>query len=57
MIFFGVEIIIASIVKPDYFLGFYFWLDFIATVSLITDIGWVWDKITGTQDFSAGNAE
>jgi len=38
-------------------MGFYFWLDIIATVSLIFDIGWIWDEITGTQDFSASNAQ
>jgi len=48
---------LASLAKADYFLGFYFWLDFVATVSLITDIGWIWNEIIGTQDFSASNAE
>ena len=45
---FGIEIIIASIVKEDYFNGFYFWLDFISTVSMITDIGWIMQGIMGT---------
>ena len=45
MFFFTLEIILASIVKPDYFLGFYFWLDIIATVSLVFDIGWIWDGL------------
>lgn len=29
-------------------MGFYFWLDTIATVSLIADIGWIWNAILGT---------
>lgn len=45
MFFFAVEIVLASIAKPDYFLGFYFWLDCIATASLIFDIGFLWDYL------------
>jgi hypothetical protein len=43
--FFSLEIILASIVKHDYFIGFYFWLDLIATASLIFDVGFVWDYV------------
>lgn len=43
MFCFTIEIILSSIVIGDYFLGFYFWLDIIATVSLIFDISWIWD--------------
>lgn len=38
MIMFLLELISASIGKPDYWLSFFFWLDLIATVSLVTDI-------------------
>ena len=55
MSLFMLEILLASIAKENYFLGFYFWLDLIATVSLIFDIGWFWDAILGTGG-SAGNA-
>lgn len=48
MSLFLIEIILASIAKEGYFLGFYFWLDLIATLSLIFDIGWFWDAILGT---------
>lgn len=47
LFFFSLEIVIASIVTEGYFLGFYFWLDLLATLSLISDIGWIWDKIVG----------
>jgi hypothetical protein len=47
LFFFTVEIILASISQEGYFLGFYFWLDLVSTVSLITDIGWLWDIIMG----------
>ena len=49
MLFFSLEVLISSIAKEGYFLGFYFWLDFIATVSLIFDIGWLWDVMLGQQ--------
>lgn len=29
----------------SYLLGFYFWLDALATLSLIPDIGWIWSEI------------
>src|SRR5271168_4001670 len=45
---FSIELIIASIVKEDYFLGFYFWLDLVATLSLILDITWFWTAVLGT---------
>jgi hypothetical protein len=57
LLFFSFEIVLASIAKEDYFLKFYFWLDAMATVSLISDIGWIWDRIVGNQDFSASNAQ
>ena len=40
---FILEIILASLVKKDYFNGFFFWLDVISTLSLLLDIGWVSD--------------
>ena len=38
---FTLEIILASYAKEGYFNSFFFWLDIIATASLITDIGWI----------------
>lgn len=55
--FFMMEILLSSIAIPRYFNGFYFWLDLISTVSIIFDIGWVWDVIVGTEDFSSGNSQ
>lgn len=54
---FLLELLLASLATPDYFLGFYFWLDLIATLSLITDIAWIWDEIVGTEDVDASNAD
>lgn len=44
------EIVCVSIVQDDYFLGFYFWLDLVSTISLVSDIEFIWQQITGTQD-------
>ncbi len=44
---FLIEIFLASLVKEDYFLTFFFWLDLISTISMIPDIGWIWNQITG----------
>lgn len=46
--FFGIEIIISSLAKPEYFNGFYFWLDLISTLSLLLDIGYVTNPLFGT---------
>jgi hypothetical protein len=47
LFFFALEVVLASIVKDQYWLGFFFWLDVVATVSLIPDIAWIWDPIVG----------
>lgn len=57
LIFFLLELVLASIATPDYFFGFYFWLDLVATLSLLTDIAWIWDPIVGTQDINSNVTE
>lgn len=44
---FLIEIILSSFALKGYFLKFYFWLDLIATISLISDITWIWYPIVG----------
>jgi len=56
LFFYLLEIILSSLVLSKYFGGFYFWLDLLSTISLIFDIGWLWDIIVGTEDFSSGNS-
>jgi hypothetical protein len=51
---FALEAILSCLVKDDYWLGFYFWLDIISTISLIADVGWIMDAISGTGG-GAGN--
>lgn len=42
---FGLELLIQSCVVDDFKYSFFFWLDFIATLSLIPDISWFSDLI------------
>jgi class 3 adenylate cyclase len=44
---FTAELIFSFILKPGYKWSFYFWLDLIATLSLVPDIGWMWDAALG----------
>lgn len=56
LIFFLMEMIMVSIVDESYFLSFYFWLDFVSTVSLITDISYLWWGLVGDGDVTTNNA-
>ena len=54
---FATEIILGSICKENYFLTFFFWLDVVSTLSMLTDIGPIWDGMTGGGgSASASNA-
>lgn len=44
-VLFSAEIFINSMVQPDFKYSFFFWLDIIATLSLIPDIIWIMDAI------------
>ena len=44
---FLIEICLACYAKPAYFNSFFFWLDLISTLSILTDIGWVSDVLLG----------
>mmetsp|Transcript_3670 Transcript_3670/g.4918 ORF Transcript_3670/g.4918 Transcript_3670/m.4918 type:complete len:841 (+) Transcript_3670:546-3068(+) len=50
LIFFAVELSFASLAKAEYFLGFYFWLDLIATLSLLFDIPVIFEALTGVKE-------
>lgn len=51
---FVLEIIMMFYAKKPYRWSFYFWLDVLATISLIPDIGWLWESIVGIN-MSGGN--
>ncbi|CAJ1425630.1 unnamed protein product [Effrenium voratum] len=44
---FSFEILISVMGKSDYFLGFFFVLDFISTITLVLDLTWVNDALAG----------
>lgn len=54
-VIFLLEILICSLVLDDYFLQFYFWLDILATLSLIPDIPWIWPKEWSAFEGAAGD--
>lgn len=45
MLLFTVEITAKTVVDEDYKYSFFFWLDIIATVTLVIDIPWLSDPI------------
>lgn len=55
--FFTLEIVLCSIFKPGYFLGFYFWLDIISTITMIMDVGWVWNLVMPTESAAGTQAK
>jgi len=58
LVLFVIEISINAWVQEGYLNSFYFWLDVVSTLSLITDIQWIWNLIVGQDDdYSANNAE
>jgi len=44
LIFFTTEIVMFSLAKGDYLWSFFFWVDTVQTVSLIFDIGWLFQQ-------------
>lgn len=55
--FFGLEVLLSSIAIPDYFLSLYFWLDLLSTVTMITDITYLWEKVLGQNDYIINDAQ
>jgi len=50
LIAFSSELFIASVAKKNYFLGFYFFLDVVATLSLLPDIPAVYEGVSGIKE-------
>lgn len=46
-ILFFIEIVVTVIGKEEYLNSFFFWLDFVSTLSLITDIEPIWSRVIG----------
>ena len=53
---FGIEILIKTVVDEEFKYSFFFWLDIIATLSLILDIPWATDPMAIYLFESAGSA-
>eukprot|EP00440_Ansanella_granifera_P046420 gb/GFBE01050273.1/.p1 GENE.gb/GFBE01050273.1/~~gb/GFBE01050273.1/.p1 ORF type:complete len:1006 (+),score=225.91 gb/GFBE01050273.1/:1-3018(+) len=53
LFFFTVEVVLSSLCKQDYFLGFFFSLDCISTASLVLDLTWVADTLV-SDDMAMG---
>jgi len=51
---FSAEIVISSLGQAEYFLGFFFVLDFCSTVTLFFDITWIGDAIFCSEGDSSG---
>lgn len=60
LVVFAIEIMINAMVQVDFKYSFFFWLDIIATVSLIPDIPWIADVVgyivLGTPNYLSVNA-
>ena len=57
-LFFFVELIVASLVRRGYFLSFWFWLDFIAMISMIPDLTLLLNLFgAGTGDVNFANTQ
>jgi hypothetical protein len=54
---FMLELAVSCLVKRNYVFSFYFWLDLIATVSLIPDIGWIWNPMVGIEEDDSGGGD
>lgn len=49
LVLFMLELILASIGKEGYLNSFFYWLDLVSTLSLVTDIPPIWNKIIGDE--------
>jgi len=49
MVLFFLEVILSSFAIKDYFLSIFFWLDLISSISIITDIEPIWQKMIGNS--------
>ena len=52
LILFSLELLVNSCVIDEFKYSFFFWLDFVATLSLVPDIDWLSDFINGLLGMS-----
>ena len=49
LLVFVVEMCLSIYALDEYFCTFFFWLDLISTITMIPDIGWLWNLIVGGE--------
>lgn len=57
LLFFAFELILSFKFKSNYKWSFFFWLDLIACLSLVTDIGWIWDGLIGVSNSDSSSRQ
>lgn len=50
LIIFLVELVLSMKFRKGYVFSFFFWLDFVALISLLPDISFIWDAITSSDE-------
>lgn len=53
---FTIEMTLSSIATEGYFCGFYFFLDFVATIAILGDVTFIWAAMTGESDILLNKA-
>lgn len=56
MVLFFIEILLSSMAIEDYFLSLYFFLDLLATVTMVTDVTFIWDRVVGNNELILNDA-
>lgn len=56
MIVFAVEFIISCFALDGYFMTFFFLLDLLSIITMIPDVGWLWELIVGEGQSSSSQA-
>lgn len=56
LLVFSTELVLSCFGKPDYFLGFFFWLDLFSTCSMVLDLTWVSDLMSQGGSVAGSNS-
>ena len=56
LLMFGIEILVKTVVDEEFKYSFFFWLDIVATLSLVLDVPWLFDPLT-TYVFNSDSSE
>eukprot|EP00928_Gymnodinium_smaydae_P070852 TRINITY_DN54602_c0_g1_i1.p1 TRINITY_DN54602_c0_g1~~TRINITY_DN54602_c0_g1_i1.p1 ORF type:complete len:960 (-),score=231.81 TRINITY_DN54602_c0_g1_i1:117-2912(-) len=50
LVVFTLELLLSCFGKDDYWLGFFFWLDFVSTATIVMDLTWINDAMTAESE-------